>query len=486
MSKRVRVRYAPSPTGHLHIGNARTALYVYLFAKHFNGDMVLRIEDTDIERNVEGGEESQARYLHWLGIDWNEGPDKGGEFGPYRQLERLDLYKQYAEQLIENGHAYKCYCTEEELTAEREAQMAAGLPTTRYSGKCRHLTAEQRAEKEAAGAEHTIRFAVPENDTYEWEDIVRGNIKFESKDIGDWVIVKKNGIATYNYAVVIDDALMEISHVLRGEEHISNTPKQMMVYRALGFEAPEFGHMAVIVNENRKKLSKRDESVLQFIEQYQNLGYLPEALFNFIALLGWSPVGEEEIFSKEEFIKIFDPSRLSSAPAMFDKQKLTWINNRYIKELPLEKVVEISLPHLVKAGFVKEERNAEENKWLTDLVSLYQDQMSYGAEIVELSSLFFKDTLTFGEEEQAVINEEQVREVLTALVAELEAAEGFTVDSIKAAIKNVQKATGQKGKKLFMPIRVATTGQCHGPELPNSMTLLGKEKVIARLNQIIG
>jgi nondiscriminating glutamyl-tRNA synthetase len=240
------------------------------------------------------------------------------------------------------------------------------------------------------------------------------------------------------------------------------------------------------VNENRKKLSKRDESVLQFIEQYQNLGYLPEALFNFIALLGWSPVGEEEIFSEEEFIKIFDPSRLSSAPAMFDKQKLTWINNRYIKELSLEKVVEISLPHLVKAGFVKEERTAEENKWVTDLVSLYQDQMSYGAEIVELSSLFFKDQLTFGEEEQAVINEEQVKEVLTALVTELEATEEFTVDSIKASIKNVQKATGQKGKKLFMPIRVATTGQCHGPELPNSMTLLGKEKVIARLNQIIG
>lgn len=486
MSNRVRVRYAPSPTGHLHIGNARTALYVYLFAKHFNGDMVLRIEDTDIERNVEGGEESQAKYLHWLGIDWDEGPDKGGEYGPYRQLERLDLYKQHANELIENGHAYKCYCTEEELAAEREAQLAAGHPTTRYSGKCRHLTAEERAVKEAAGAEHTIRFAVPANDTYEWEDIVRGNIKFESKDIGDWVLVKKNGIATYNYAVVVDDALMKISHVLRGEEHISNTPKQIMVYRALNWDAPDFGHMAVIVNENRKKLSKRDESVLQFIEQYQNLGYLPEALFNFIALLGWSPVGEEEIFSKDEFIKIFDPSRLSSAPAMFDKQKLTWINNRYIKEQPLEKVVEISLPHLIKAGFVNEERTADENLWVTNLVALYQDQMSFGAEIVELSSLFFKEVLAFGEEEQAVISEEQVKEVLSALVEELKASEEFTVDSIKTAMKSVQKSTGQKGKKLFMPIRVATTGQCHGPELPAAMTLLGKEKVIARLQKIIG
>jgi nondiscriminating glutamyl-tRNA synthetase len=482
MEKRVRVRYAPSPTGHLHIGNARTALYVYLFARHFNGDMVLRIEDTDLERNVEGGEESQARFLHWLGIDWNEGPDKGGEYGPYRQLERLDTYKKYADELIEKGFAYKCFCTEEELTAEREAQMAAGMPTTRYSGKCRHLSAEERHTLEAEGKECTIRFAVPADETYEWEDIVREHIKFESKDVGDWVIVKKNGIPTYNYACVIDDYLMEISHVLRGEEHISNTPKQLMVYRALGWEAPGFGHMAVIVNENRKKLSKRDEAVIQFIEQYHDLGYLPEALFNFIALLGWSPVGEEEIFSKDEFISIFDPKRLSAAPAMFDRDKLAWINNRYVKAASLEEVVALAKPYLEKAY----DLNNKSDEWVASLIALYKDQMSYGAEIVELVDLFFKDELTLNEEAQAVIDGEQVKDVLTALVHELQALDTLAPDTVKAAVKAVQKATGQKGKALFMPIRVATTGQTHGPELPNAIALLGKEKVITRLQALIG
>ncbi|GGE83973.1 glutamate--tRNA ligase [Priestia taiwanensis] len=482
MEKRVRVRYAPSPTGHLHIGNARTALYVYLFARHYNGDMVLRIEDTDLERNVEGGEESQARFLHWLGIDWNEGPEKGGEYGPYRQLERLDTYKKYADELMEKGFAYKCFCTEEELTAEREAQMAAGMPTTRYSGKCRHLSAEERQALEAEGKEYTIRFAVPTDETYEWEDIVRDNIKFESKDVGDWVIVKKNGIPTYNYACVIDDYLMEISHVLRGEEHISNTPKQLMVYRALGWEAPGFGHMAVIVNENRKKLSKRDEAVIQFIEQYHDLGYLPEALFNFIALLGWSPVGEEEIFSKDEFISIFDPKRLSAAPAMFDRDKLAWINNRYVKAATLEEVVALAKPHLAKAYDLSD----KSEEWVTNLIALYKDQMSYGAEIVELVDLFFKDALTLNEEAQAVIDGEQVKEVLTALVQELQALDTLAPDTVKASVKAVQKATGQKGKALFMPIRVATTGQTHGPELPNAIVLLGKEKVIARLQSFIG
>jgi nondiscriminating glutamyl-tRNA synthetase len=482
MEKRVRVRYAPSPTGHLHIGNARTALYVYLFARHFNGDMVLRIEDTDLERNVEGGEESQARFLHWLGIDWNEGPDKGGEYGPYRQLERLDTYKKHAAELIEKEFAYKCFCTEEELTAEREAQMAAGMPTTRYSGKCRHLSADERQTLEAEGKEYTIRFAVPADETYEWEDIVREHIKFESKDVGDWVIVKKNGIPTYNYACVIDDYLMEISHVLRGEEHISNTPKQLMVYRALGWEAPGFGHMAVIVNENRKKLSKRDEAVIQFIEQYHDLGYLPEALFNFIALLGWSPVGEEEIFSKEEFISIFDPKRLSAAPAMFDRDKLAWINNRYVKAASLEEVVALAKPHLEKAYDLSDKTD----EWVTNLIALYKDQMSYGAEIVELVDLFFKETLTLDEEAQTVIDGEQVKDVLTALISELQALETLTPEAVKAGVKAVQKATGQKGKALFMPIRVATTGQTHGPELPNAISLLGKEIVIARLQALIG
>ncbi|KZM56357.1 MULTISPECIES: glutamate--tRNA ligase [Aeribacillus] len=480
----IRVRYAPSPTGHLHIGNARTALFNYLFARSQNGKFIIRIEDTDQKRNIEGGEQSQLFYLKWLGIDWDESIDKGGDYGPYRQSERTSIYKKYYEELLERDLAYKCYCTEEELENERQAQIDRGeMP--RYSGKCAHLSKEQQEALEKEGRKPSIRFRVPKGKIYKWNDIVKGDISFESDDFGDFVIVKKDGTPTYNFAVAVDDHLMEISHVLRGEDHISNTPKQMMIYEAFGWEPPVFGHMTLIVNENRKKLSKRDESIIQFIEQYAELGYLPEALFNFIGLLGWSPVGEEEIFSKEEFIKIFDPNRLSKSPAVFDTLKLKWMNNQYMKKLDLEKVVDLSLPHLVKAGRISENMSEDERDWVQRLISLYQEQMSYGAEIVELSEMFFKEEIEIDEEGKLVLQEEQVPSVLSAFLEEVKAIQDFKADEIKKAIKSVQKATGQKGKKLFMPIRVATTGQTHGPELPLALELLGKEKIITRLEKAL-
>ncbi|MCQ9285194.1 glutamate--tRNA ligase [Priestia aryabhattai] len=483
MSSEVRVRYAPSPTGHLHIGNARTALFNYLFARNQNGKFIIRIEDTDQKRNIEGGEESQLRYLKWLGIEWDESIDVGGEYGPYRQSERTEIYQKYTEELLEKGLAYHCYCTSEELEKEREEQQAnSQMP--RYSGKCRNLTAEQRAELEAEGREPSIRFRVPSNTEIKWNDIVKDEVSFESEGIGDFVIVKKDGTPTYNYAVAIDDYLMKMTHVLRGDDHISNTPKQILVYEALGWTPPVFGHMTLIVNENRRKLSKRDESIIQFIEQYKELGYLPEALFNFITMLGWSPVGEEEIFSKEQFIEIFDPARLSKSPALFDTSKLRWMNNQYMKQLDLDEVVALSVPHLVKAGKVEETRDAETEQWVRDLVALYQEQMSFGAEIVELTEMFFKKEIDYSEEAKAVLAEEQVPEVLKAFAEEIFSLEEFSADEIKAATKAVQKATGQKGKKLFMPIRVATTGETHGPELPKAISLLGKETVLARLESI--
>ncbi len=483
MSSEVRVRYAPSPTGHLHIGNARTALFNYLFARNQNGKFIIRIEDTDQKRNIEGGEESQLRYLKWLGIEWDESIDVGGEYGPYRQSERTEIYQKYTEELLEKGLAYHCYCTSEELEKEREEQQAnSQMP--RYSGKCRNLTAEQRAELEAEGREPSIRFRVPSNKEIKWNDIVKDEVSFESEGIGDFVIVKKDGTPTYNYAVAIDDYLMKMTHVLRGDDHISNTPKQILVYEALGWTPPVFGHMTLIVNENRRKLSKRDESIIQFIEQYKELGYLPEALFNFITMLGWSPVGEEEIFSKEQFIEIFDPARLSKSPALFDTSKLRWMNNQYMKQLDLDEVVALSVPHLVKAGKVEEARDAETEQWVRDLVALYQEQMSFGAEIVELTEMFFKKEIDYSEEAKAVLAEEQVPEVLKAFAEEISSLEEFSADEIKAATKAVQKATGQKGKKLFMPIRVATTGETHGPELPKAISLLGKETVLARLESI--
>ncbi|WP_342499888.1 glutamate--tRNA ligase [Bacillus sp. FSL M7-0791] len=483
MGNEVRVRYAPSPTGHLHIGNARTALFNYLFARSQGGKFIIRIEDTDQKRNVEGGEESQLRHLQWLGIDWDESIDKDGGYGPYRQSERNDLYKKYYDELLEKDLAYKCYCTAEELEAEREAQIARSeMP--RYSGKCSHLSKEEEDKLIAEGREPSIRFRVPKGEIIKFDDMVKGEISFETDGIGDFVIVKKDGTPTYNFAVAVDDHLMKMTHVLRGEDHISNTPKQIMIFHAFGWDVPLFGHMTLIVNENRKKLSKRDESIIQFIEQYKNLGYLPEALFNFIALLGWSPVGEEELFTKEQFIDIFDVNRLSKSPALFDMHKLKWVNNQYVKALDLDQVVALTLPHLQKAGKVSEQLTEEENTWVRKLISLYHEQLSYGAEIVELTELFFKEQIEYNQEAKEVLAEEQVPEVMASFAGQLEQLESFTPDEIKAAIKAVQKETGHKGKKLFMPIRVAVTGQTHGPELPQSIELLGKETVLNRIKQI--
>jgi len=484
MSKEVRVRYAPSPTGHLHIGNARTALFNYLYAKHFNGKFIIRTEDTDDKRNVEGGEESQLKYLKWLGLEWDEGADIGGDYGPYRQTERLDIYQKFVDELLERDLAYKCYMTEDELEAEREAQRANGQ-VPKYAGKHSNLTEEEIQGFEAEGRTPSIRIRVPENKTYTFQDIVRGEITFESSDFGDWVIVKKNGIPTYNFAVAIDDHLMEITDVLRGEEHISNTPKQMMVYDAFGWTAPRYGHMTLILNEERKKLSKRDEHILQFIEQYRNLGYLPEAMFNFISLLGWSPVGEEEMFTQDELINIFDPERLSTSAAIFDQHKLKWMNNEYIKKADLSRVIDLALPHLIKAGKLPENMDEKTREWAENVISLYREQLRYGAEIVELTELFFQEDITYGEAEREVLGEEQVPEVLQVFTDKLIHLESFDKDSIKAQFKATQKETGHRGKKLFMPIRVATTGQMHGPELPFAIELLGKDVIVKRLDKLL-
>lgn len=484
MTKEVRVRYAPSPTGDLHIGNARTALFNYLYARHFEGKFIIRTEDTDINRNVEGGEESQLRFLKWLGLDWDEGPDVGGDFGPYRQMERLELYKKYVADLLERDLAYECFMTSEELEAEREAQIAAGK-APKYSGAHSNLTEEERAAFREKGLEPSIRIRVPKDKTYTFNDIVRDNISFESSDIGDWVIVKKDGIPTYNFAVVIDDYLMGITHILRGEEHISNTPRQLMIYDAFGWEAPKFGHMTLILNEERKKLSKRDQHVMQFIEQYKNQGYLPEALFNFITLLGWSPTGEEEIFNKDELIKIFDPERLSTSAAVFDQNKLKWMNGEYIKKASREDVISLALPHLIEAGVVSQNMDETKRAWTEEVIELYQAQLDYGAEIVNLTDLFFKTEIDYDEAAQEVLKEEQVVEVLQVFTDNLIHLDDFTAQAIKDQIKATQKETKHRGKKLFMPIRVATTGQTNGPELPKAIELIGKEVILKRLDTLL-
>lgn len=440
--KKIRVRYAPSPTGLLHIGNARTAIFNYLFARNQKGNFIIRIEDTDIERNVLHGEKSQLDNLKWLGIDWDESPDKGGNFGPYRQLERLEIYKKYADILLEKGLVYKDY---------KEGSNNYGL-----------------------------RFKVPKNKAYKFNDLVRGQTKFLSEDIEDWIIVKDNGIPTYNFAVVIDDHLMEITHVLRGEEHITNTPKQIMVYEAFGWDIPMFGHMTLIVNEERKKLSKRDESIVQFIGQYKDLGYLPEALFNFIVLLGWSPPGEKEILTEAEIISLFDTNRLSKSPSMFDNKKLKYINHEYIKKLSLEEFIKLIKPFLIKANI-----KIESEQWLTSFAELLKDRCEYGAQIVDLYKEFF--SLDFKLElsaKQFLTETEKSLDTIKEFKNQLLKI-NFTDKEIKEAIIKTGKSINVKGKALFMPVRIATTGAMHGPDLPKSLELLGKEIVIKRINNVI-
>ena len=439
--KRVRVRYAPSPTGLLHIGNARSALFNFLYARHYDGDFIIRIEDTDVARNVKDGETSQLGHLKWLGLDWDESPDIGGAYGPYRQLERLEHYQTYANQLLAAGLAYKEYRDDSD----------------RYA----------------------VRFKVPDDVEYCFDDMVRGSLRFQSRDIEDWIIMKDNGIPTYNFAVTIDDHMMAITHVLRGEEHITNTPKQMMIYQAFGWEIPTFGHMTLIVNEQRKKLSKRDENVIQFISEYEAMGYLPEAMFNFIALLGWSPPIEEEILSKDDIINHFDPGRLSKAPAMFDKDKLAYINSRYIKMLDIDALAMQCRPYLEHAGIA-----IPDDHWLKLLAGILQDRMTHMGQIVDLHHAFFHGEFTLDEEGVKFMVEHQTLPLLTIFKQQLETVD-FSVEKIEQTIKNTGLETQTKGKPLFMGLRIATTGETHGPSLPVTLALLGKERVRQRLEHTI-
>ena len=479
MENKVRVRYAPSPTGFLHIGGARSALFNYLFAKKYGGKLVFRVEDTDIERNVEGGEQSQYNDLKWLGIIPDESPYEPDEkYGPYRQMERLDLYRKYAEQLVAQGDAYYCYCTSEELEERKEAQLLSGVKATKYDRKCANLTKEQIEQYEKEGRKPCIRIKLKDNHTITFNDLVRGKVSFTCDDLGgDFVIVKSNGIPTYNFAVVVDDHLMNITHVLRGEEHLSNTPKQIAIYEMLGWDAPLFGHMTIIVNENGKKLSKRDNNILQFMSQYRDLGYLSDAIFNFILLLGWTPEDNKELFTMEEAINAFDPSRLSTSPSMFDQKRLIWMNSNYIKMLSDEAYLEFIKPHMAKAMDLSKLNDEQ----ILQIAKLYKDELGYGAQIVEpLSSIISPNPVT-NEEELQVLNSETAPKVFSAFVDELKKLDVIDKDNLKQAFKNVQLSVGVKGKDLFMPIRLKLTGVSHGIELINIVNILGKEEVINRL-----
>ena len=489
-NNKIRVRYAPSPTGHLHIGNARTAIFNYLFARHYKGKFIIRIEDTDTKRNVADGEKSQLDNLKWLGLDWDEGPDVGGDFGPYRQSERRATYDPLIQKLLDEDKAYYSYKTEEELEAEREEQKARGV-MPHYEYEFAGMTEDERkaalADAEAKGLKPVIRFRVPKDHTYEWDDLVKGHVSFNSDSIGgDFVIVKRDGMPTYNFAVVADDHNMQISHVFRGDDHVANTPKQLMIYEAFGWQAPKFGHMSLIISaDTGKKLSKRDETVLQFIEQYHELGYLPDALFNFIVLLGWSPVGEDEIFNQRQFIKMYDESRLSKSPATFDSKKLEWINNQYVKNSDEDTIVDLALRQLIKGGKLPENPDALTIEWARKLIDVYRPQMSYMAQINEMANVFFEDPELIKGDALEEIENETAPVVLKAFAEKIKELPIFDKVEILKTIKSIQKETKIKGRQLWMPIRIAVTHEMEGPELPESIELIGREKTLKHLQQTL-
>ncbi len=478
-NEEIRVRFAPSPTGPFHIGGARSALFNWLVARKLGGKMVLRIEDTDLKRSSRESEENIKAALKWLGMDWDEGVDVGGPYGPYRQTERLDIYKKYTDQLLAEGKAYYCFCIDEELEAERQALLKEGkMP--RYMGKCRNLTKEQQEQLRAEGRKPSIRLRVPADETIVVHDLVRGDVEFDSNGIGDFVIVKSDGIPTYNYAVVIDDSLMHITHVIRAEEHLSNTPRQLLVYEALGFKKPVFGHISLILGKDHTKMSKRHGATS--VDQYRQLGYLPEGIDNFLALLGWAPNSEQEIFTIQELVQQFSMEHVAKNPAVFDLDKLNWINGKHMRQLSDEDFMIVAVPHMEKAGFMTGEEDAAKKEWLQKVILTAKNHVDFGAQVPQVLSMYFTDEFDFeNAEAAAVLQEATVPTVMKMLFEELPKLSTVDGPNVKALFKKIQKTTKLGGKAVFMPIRVALTGNQHGPELAEMVPLLGIERTLKRI-----
>jgi len=463
----IRVRFAPSPTGYVHVGNARTALFNWLFARHHGGAFVLRIEDTDVERSKLEYETQLFEDMRWFGIDWDEGPDKpngGGPHGPYRQSERKEIYRQHAMQLIDAGHAYFCFCSAEQLDAERQAALKAGQQP-RYSGRCRTRPREESARKVAEGEPAAVRLKINEGD-FNWNDLVHGPTNFSSEVIGDWILARSGGDPAYNFAVVIDDHLMEITHVIRGDDHISNTPRQLALYRALGWQPPEFAHLSTILGPDRARLSKRHGATS--LQNFRDMGILPEALRNYLALLGWSPAdGVTEIMSREQLIAQFSLDHIIKAPAVFDDAKLNWMNRHYMKECAPRRLAELCVPFLVQAGCLNAPKDEAVLVWIERLLEAVLKNLDHLDQVPAAARFIFDydaASIASGEETKHVVKD-PAREVLKAFIPKMLAFEEVTYERFREVTKAVQKETGKKGKDLFHPIRVALTGAASGPEL---------------------
>jgi len=478
-----RVRFAPSPTGSPHVGNIRTAVYNWLFAKHTGGAFVLRVEDTDRARFVPGFLEEIFESLRWLGITWDEGPDVGGPHAPYFQSERLETYANYARQLVRVGHAYYCFCTTERLAEMRAEQEARKAPTG-YDGLCLALPPEETARNLEAGVPAVVRFKVPREGRTTFHDIVRGEISFENRLLDDFVIVKSDGFPTYQFASVVDDHLMEITHVIRGEEWISSTPKHILEYAALGWDPPIFAHAPLMLSPERTKLSKRHGAV-PFVE-YRKQGFLPEAMFNFITLLGWSPGEDRELFSVEELISRFTLEGIVNHPVIFDIQKLEWMNGVYIRGADLDRLAELCLPYLQEAGLVPQDPTPDEIAYVRSVVALEQERLKLLSQVVELTDFFFKDELEYDEAGVTKwLADDYVPDLLRKVIARLSEIPEFTTEAVEEAVRGVGDEMRLSGGKVIHPVRVAVTGRTVGPGLFETMAVLGKARVLHRLNRTV-
>lgn len=473
----VRVRFAPSPTGYLHLGGARTALYNWLFAKANKGRFILRIEDTDKTRSTEEAIDSMTKSLLWLGLNWDEGPDVLGDFGPYRQTERLDLYKKATEKLLNENKAYLCYCLPEELSERKKEALKTGV-SPKYDGRCRNLTEEERRLLEREGRKPSVRFKTTREGFTEVNDVIRGRINFENKFLDDLIIVRSDGTPTYNFVVVVDDATMKITHIIRGDDHLSNTPRQILIYEALGYPLPVFAHLPLIFGLDKIPLSKRHADVS--IDEYLKNGYLPAALVNYLALLGWSYDEKTTIFSLEELIEKFSLDKVAKSPAVFDLTKLEWMNGYYIRQISVDELTNRALPFLEEAGF---KLDVSEDK-LKKIIALVQERIKCLKDIVGLTDFFFKEIIEFDQSAiEKMFKKPEAINILEEVQGRFLSLSDFSTGEIESIIRKIPEELNLKPKQVFQTVRVAVTGRLVSPPLFETIELLGQEKSIDRIKK---
>lgn len=478
MTTPIRVRFAPAPTGLLHIGNARTALFNFLFARRHQGTFVLRIEDTDLERSTDDSIDRIIEDLKWLGIIWNEGPDQGGPEGPYRQSQRISIYQEFADRLFQEGKSYKCFCSEERLEKLRKEQLSRGrMP--RYDGRCRSLTQGEIATMESSGIHPVLRFHVGSGSIH-FEDLIHGKMKFDGSGIGDFIIVRSDGMASYNFACVMDDHLMRITHVIRGEDHLSNTPRQVLLYQALAWEPPVFGHHPLILGPDRSPLSKRHGATA--VSQYREEGFLPEALQNYLVLLGWSSASGKETFSLNQAVEEFSIQDISKSAPIYNRKKLEWLNSYYIREKEEGPLAEALVPYLRKAGIQIEQIDCH---CLNQVFGILKENLVILSQVEEYLGIFFDEKFIFEEGVRKLLSEPKNRETLCSVLRILEDSQEMILNEPSSLLPQLEKKTGCKGKELYAPLRAAVTGKARGPELAKTLPLLGRERIIRRIKMAL-